>query len=267
MPTMQPTCRYDGAFYQFTGKERDSESGLDNFGARYNASSLGRFMTPDPLLNSGRPWNPQTWNRYAYARNNPLSIVDPTGLYDLNNTCASDDKKCNKQFQQHANDLKKGLESLQKKVDKMKDGSQKTRLENSLKALGTEGDYNGVNVKFGATTDGAAAQTDPVFDQSTGKYSGFNVTIDPNKESNGASGYAIDAAHEGTHVSDFENFMLNPATALQPFQMEYRGYETSAWAAQTLGFDNISYRGFKSGIAAGVLWIAKRFRIGASQTL
>ncbi len=49
--------------YKFTGKERDSESGLDNFGARYNASSLGRFMTPDPLLNSGRPWNPQTWNR------------------------------------------------------------------------------------------------------------------------------------------------------------------------------------------------------------
>jgi hypothetical protein len=39
--------------------------------------------------------------------------------------------------------------------------------------------------------------------------------------------------------------MLNPATALQPFQMEYRGYVTSAWAAQTLGFDNISYRGIQ----------------------
>jgi hypothetical protein len=76
-----------------------------------------------------------------------------------------------------------------------------------------------------------------------GKYSGFNVTIDASKESNGASGYAIDAAHEGTHVSDFENFIPKPATALQPFQMEYRGYETSAWAAQALGFDNISYRG------------------------
>ncbi len=44
--------------HKFTGKERDSESGLDNFGKRYNASSLGRFMTPDPLLNSGQPWNP-----------------------------------------------------------------------------------------------------------------------------------------------------------------------------------------------------------------
>ncbi len=178
--------------YKFTGKERDAESGLDNFGARYNASTMGRFMTPDPLLNSGRPWNPQTWNRYSYARNNPLSIVDPTGLYDLNNTCAGDDKKCNKQFQQHANDLKKGLENLQKKVDKMKDGTEKTRLGNSLTALGTEGDHNGVNVAFGATKDGSAATTDPVFDQSSGKYSGFNVTIDPSKESNGANGYAID---------------------------------------------------------------------------
>ena len=33
--------------YKFTGKERDSESGLDMFGARYYRSSLGRFMTPD----------------------------------------------------------------------------------------------------------------------------------------------------------------------------------------------------------------------------
>lgn len=34
--------------YKFTGKERDSESGLDNFGARYDSSSMGRFMSPDP---------------------------------------------------------------------------------------------------------------------------------------------------------------------------------------------------------------------------
>jgi RHS repeat-associated protein len=45
---------YDAARYKFTGKERDAESGLDNFGARYYGSSMGRFMTTDPLLNSGR---------------------------------------------------------------------------------------------------------------------------------------------------------------------------------------------------------------------
>src|SRR6185312_13698838 len=161
---------------------------------------------------SRRPWDPQTWNRYSYARNNPLARVDPTGLYDLNNTCASDDKKCNKQFQQHAKDLKNGLSNLQKQVDKMKDGPEKTRLQNALGAVGIEGDHNGVNVAFGATKDGAAATTDPIFDQNSGKYSGFNIIIDPSKENHGANGWAIDAAHEGTHVSDFENYMLDPAT-------------------------------------------------------
>jgi RHS repeat-associated protein len=73
-----------------TGKERDSESGLDNFGARYNSSSMGRFMSPDPLLSSGRIANPQTWNRYAYALNNPLRIVDPTGLYDWDESAGGD---------------------------------------------------------------------------------------------------------------------------------------------------------------------------------
>src|SRR5205814_8923691 len=37
--------------------------------------------------------DPQTWNRYSYARNNPLSIVDPTGLYDLHNPCAQGDEQ------------------------------------------------------------------------------------------------------------------------------------------------------------------------------
>jgi RHS repeat-associated protein len=64
--------------YKFTGKERDAESNLDNFGARYFGSSLGRFMSPDPL--GGHLEDPQTLNRYAYARNNPVSLTDPTGL-------------------------------------------------------------------------------------------------------------------------------------------------------------------------------------------
>ncbi len=43
---------------KFTGKERDSESGLDNFGARYDSSQYGRFMTPDPGNAGADPYNP-----------------------------------------------------------------------------------------------------------------------------------------------------------------------------------------------------------------
>jgi RHS repeat-associated protein len=64
-----------------TGKERDTESGLDYFGARYNSSSMGRFMSPDPSRLSIMPNNPQTWNRYTYANNNPLRFKDDNGKW------------------------------------------------------------------------------------------------------------------------------------------------------------------------------------------
>ena len=70
--------------YAFTGKERDTESGNDYFGARYYASSMGRFMSPDwSAKQEPVPYSklddPQTLNLYAYARNNPLSNVDVDG--------------------------------------------------------------------------------------------------------------------------------------------------------------------------------------------
>ncbi|MEZ2346470.1 RHS repeat-associated core domain-containing protein [Terriglobus sp. RCC_193] len=67
--------------YKFTGKERDTESGLDLMGARYYASTMGRFMSPDPsgLTFANLP-DPQSFNLYAYARNNPLINTDPSGL-------------------------------------------------------------------------------------------------------------------------------------------------------------------------------------------
>jgi RHS repeat-associated protein len=66
--------------YKYTGKERDSESGLDNFGARYDASSLGRFMTVDKvIITPARLYDPQRLNLYGYGRNNPLSYIDVNG--------------------------------------------------------------------------------------------------------------------------------------------------------------------------------------------
>jgi RHS repeat-associated protein len=65
----------------FTGKERDVESNLDNFVARYNSPTQGRFMNPDPLdILSGQTGDPQGLNLYSYVENNPVSAVDPDGL-------------------------------------------------------------------------------------------------------------------------------------------------------------------------------------------
>jgi RHS repeat-associated protein len=65
---------------KYTGKERDKETGLDYFGARYYGSKVGRFTTVDPVQTIQENLvDPQRWNRYAYARNNPLRYVDPDG--------------------------------------------------------------------------------------------------------------------------------------------------------------------------------------------
>lgn len=68
----------DGLRQQFTGYERDIETGLDYAKARYFSNVQGRFTGVDPI--SGRATNPQTWNGYTYSGNNPLRFVDPSGM-------------------------------------------------------------------------------------------------------------------------------------------------------------------------------------------
>lgn len=63
----------------FAGKERDGETTFDYVGARYYASSNGRFTTVDPGHVNGDIYDSQSWNAYAYARNNPLRFTDPDG--------------------------------------------------------------------------------------------------------------------------------------------------------------------------------------------
>lgn len=69
-------------FLKFTSHERDLLPGgdktLDYMHARSMMASLGRFLSPDPIL--GNPLLPQSWNRYAYVINSPLTSKDPTGM-------------------------------------------------------------------------------------------------------------------------------------------------------------------------------------------
>ena len=74
----------DSNHYKFTGKERDTETGLDYFGARYYSSGLGRWVSADwsakpqavPYAHFG---NPQSLNLYGYSNNNPTTFGDPDG--------------------------------------------------------------------------------------------------------------------------------------------------------------------------------------------
>jgi RHS repeat-associated protein len=98
----------------FTGKERDAESGLDYFGARYYGSSMGRMMSPDPGNIGADPANPQSWNMYSYVNNNPLRFIDPTGKTCQTNSSDGnvyddgDGQGCATVDQQDADRLKNG---------------------------------------------------------------------------------------------------------------------------------------------------------------
>ncbi len=66
--------------YLYTGKERDSESGLMYYGARYYSPVIGKFIQPDTELQEYE-YAPQSMNRYSYVTNNPYKYVDPTGKW------------------------------------------------------------------------------------------------------------------------------------------------------------------------------------------
>ena len=82
---------------KYTGHERDgtpaeSWDTLDYMHARYYSPALGRFLSIDPIL--GTPSQPQSWNRYAYALNNPLKYVDPAGMDETAYSCDENGDNC-----------------------------------------------------------------------------------------------------------------------------------------------------------------------------
>jgi RHS repeat-associated protein len=70
----------------FTGQQEEMgapDFGLYYYGARFYSTTLGRFISADPIVQA--PFNPQNLDRYAYVLNNPLRYVDPTGtMWDSN---------------------------------------------------------------------------------------------------------------------------------------------------------------------------------------
>lgn len=94
----------DSVRQKFTGYERDNETGLDFAQARYYSKAQGRFTSVDPENASANPDDPQSWNGYAYARNNPLLYTDPDGrLYVVRRADGSTEIITDEQFNQIKN--------------------------------------------------------------------------------------------------------------------------------------------------------------------
>jgi RHS repeat-associated protein len=179
----------------FTGKERDAESGNDYFEARYLGSSMGRFLSPDPV--GGSLANPQTLNKYAYVLNNPLTNTDPTGLYACKDgkdgACTSDQDKAYEASRQH--DLQSKNADVRRGAAAMGDPGKEVvnargdKVTVGFADLGKSGEGGVTHSELGSNDKG-----DPI--------SVSNVTINSNSR-----GTALDAdvGHEGSHVADAQD--------------------------------------------------------------
>jgi RHS repeat-associated protein len=200
---------------EFTGKERDGETGLDFFGARYYGSALGRFTSPDPIgIIKQKLFDPQQWNAYGYARNNPLRFMDPTGQYVTN--CASDDKKCNKAADEFEKQRQKDLNSKDKNV------------RAGAAAFGERGKDNVVHVGFADLASlGLKGEVD-ISKSGNGK-TDVEVTLDY-----GVKGKSLQEtiAHEGTRVLTDMNFLnsFDKSTGMYNGLLNVTHGETEAWA-------------------------------------
>jgi len=218
----------------FAGKDFDQETGLNYFGARYHASINGRFTTVDPV--QGQLTDPQSLNRYAYAKNNPLRFVDPTGLYVVDSACL-EDKRCATEAKRFEQERLRALRSTNADVAA------------AAAAYGDLGTANGVTVNFAdqktvqsVCGPGAAACATPryVGDVATGAMNpAINVLV-----RSGLTGTALQrtVVHEGSHVSDQLGFIrswdlattsFDAAKNMTIYATEFKAYQLETFVDPT----------------------------------
>jgi RHS repeat-associated protein len=132
-----------GTSHQFTGKERDSESGLDNFGDRYYSSPMGRFTSVDPIwVKIDRIVDPQRLNLYAYGRNNPLLFLDPDGRDVTIGRCSIGSA------QDCFNKLQAGLTKQDREHVKLVTGDDKNGCAKGSSCVTVDADYKSDSKNF-----------------------------------------------------------------------------------------------------------------------
>jgi RHS repeat-associated protein len=207
-----------------SGKERD-ETGLDYFGARYYSGPHGRFISADNGIDQ-HPLNPQSWNLYAYARNNPITLVDPNGRYVCGGSMTL----------QLCEAFHSGLEKAQNATNNIRaeygaDSDEYIKAQRAIDAYGKPGVDNGVTIEIG----------------DTGKYGAITEILSKlgAKTSDNPAGQkikvifseiAIDnmgtVGHEGVHVADATAWIASDfSDTMNPTQ--YQG-EMDAYAVNAL---------------------------------
>ncbi|MGO9270723.1 MAG: RHS repeat-associated core domain-containing protein [Terriglobia bacterium] len=212
-------------------RQRDIGTGLDYTLNRMYPSWQGRWLTPDPggknVVSLG---DPQTWNMYAYARNNPTTLTDPSGLYTL--ACASGDKRCAKAAADWEKNRQKDLRSKHGDVRAAAaawgDPGQKNGVTVTFKTQAQVNADSGLQLALG-TSVGGLVRVGQTADHTPDIHAEFS-------ESQGGSDSRQAIAHEGAHLEDDMAFFqsYNPLTGLFSAALNFTHYQTE-FSAYVIG--------------------------------
>ena len=258
----------DGVRQKFTEKERDNETGLDYFGARYYANVQGRFVGADPLLSSASVSDPRSWNRYVYSVNNPLRYVDQKGLWYWALSAGGSDTDAQLRFKME--DTSKGwfrswgarrqakaqlefrdrfrasrTEAQGAASSNLLTPDQQQQIQQSVAAYGTEGDSTKVAVGVRDDVEGSAAATDLNSDDS--------VSVTFNRSLSGQQ-LSTTVAHEGRHVADAQAWVAGGECAGCSSDIDHNARETRAWNVSSYMGQALNLRSVDPGFANTQVW-------------
>jgi len=190
----------------------------------------GRFTSPDPLLSSGNPELPDTWNRYSYSLNNPLRFTDPTGLYVFDSHV---DPTQRKQFDEAFENAQKTLAKIGEKYGT--NSSTYNKAARALSVYGKPGIDNGVTIFNKQLGDKLGGKVDHVIRMEKDGTPKINVTIDTEQfsESGGLQGVIF---HEGSHAADGSDFARGIAKNPSQYQGEFDAYTVSSLYEEASGY-------------------------------
>jgi RHS repeat-associated protein len=220
----------------YTGHVNDPGSGLVYMQQRYYDPGVGRFLSPDPIgPAAGNAFN---FNRYAYANDNPLRYIDPTGAY----TCVDNSGEKGNHY---CSEIAKADGKIHSALGDSSLGARAhARLVKIAKLLGKPGEKNGVVIRTAlgsgysgdASVGGTANFVKPGVSAADIVISvpmkGFTASHAYMQKSGYGSDFSISLGavltHEGSHGVDERIWQSNPRGAFSEFMTEHRAYSAEA---------------------------------------